>query len=41
VSRGAEAGGGETRGTGTGAAGTGGPSRTMGEDSEGQSFGGP
>lgn len=40
VSRGAEAGG-ETRGAGTGAAGTGGPSRTMGEDSEGQSFGGP
>ena len=41
VSRGAEAGGGETRGTGTGAAGTGGPSRTMGEESAGQSFGGP
>ena len=41
VSRGAEAGGAETRGTGTGAAGTGGSSRTMGEDSEGQSFGGP
>ena len=30
-----------SRGAGAGAAGTGGPSRTMGEESEDQSFGGP